>query len=60
MKTHASKRWMLLLRDALIIGLVVGAVLLACIYGTAFADIGANATTREFANHIAHNHTHRW
>ncbi len=60
MKKHASKRWMLLLRDSLIIGLVVGAILLACFFGAAFADGGTNAVTREFANHTAQNTTHRW
>ncbi len=57
MKKHASGRWTLLFRDALVIGLVVGAVLLACVAGAAFADVGLNVTTREFSHHIAHHNS---
>lgn len=53
MMKRASRRSTGRLRDGLIIGLVVGTLALAGVAGAALFDNDTDATTREYANHMA-------
>ena len=58
MKKHTSGRSTGLLRDALLIGIAVATAVLACVAGSAFADVGSYGNTPDpwgdgVASHIA-------
>ena len=53
MMKRASRRSTGRLRDGLIVGLVVGTLALAGVAGEALFDNDTDATTREYAHHMA-------
>ena len=58
MNKHTSGRSTGLLRDALLIGIAVATAVLACVAGSAFADVGSRGDTQNpwgngVASHVA-------